>query len=179
MYGNVRRLIAIAVFVCCHAYGQCYGNVKIYIANLLQISIVIINNYLLQISIIVINNYFHLIVSVEPKELQSLCQTVLKEFDFVLFHPMPEDNSSAKLGEEKMAYLEDEMVFKIVVLITVVVHKLQYQGKVHQLQCQVQVVLHQLQYQREVVVHWLQCQREVVVHGWQGEMAAHVRPLCV
>lgn len=42
---------------------------------------------------------------------------------------MPEDNSNAKLGEEKMAYLEDEMVFKIVVLITIVVHKLQSQGE--------------------------------------------------
>ncbi|XP_067932030.1 nonsense-mediated mRNA decay factor SMG5-like [Watersipora subatra] len=66
--------------------------------------------------------------SVDPVEMQSLCQTVLKEFDFVLFHPPPEDNQSAKLGEEKMTYLEDEMVFKIVVLITIVVHKLQYQG---------------------------------------------------
>lgn len=65
----------------------------------------------------------------DPKELQSLCQTVLKEFDFAMFHPMPEDRSSAKLGEEKMAYLEDEMVFKIVVLITIVVHKLQSQGQ--------------------------------------------------
>ena len=67
--------------------------------------------------------------SVDTKELQTLCQTVLKEFDFVLFHSCPEENSSAKLGEEKMAHLEDEMVFKIVVLITIVVHKLQYQGK--------------------------------------------------
>ncbi|KAF6039138.1 SMG5 [Bugula neritina] len=66
--------------------------------------------------------------SIEPRELQTLCQTVLKEFDFVLFHPLPEDSHAVRLGEEKMAHLEDEMVFKIVVLITIVVHKLQYQG---------------------------------------------------
>jgi len=46
----------------------------------------------------------------------------------VLFHPLPEDSHAVRLGEEKMAHLEDEMVFKIVVLITIVVHKLQYQG---------------------------------------------------
>lgn len=69
------------------------------------------------------------LASMDTQDLQSLCQTVLKEFDFILFHPMPEEGpATAKIDEEKMAYLEDEMVYKIVVLITMVVHKLQYQG---------------------------------------------------
>jgi len=70
----------------------------------------------------------------DAKELQLLCQSVLQDFHFALFHPTESVNlADQQLGQEKMAYLDEEMVFKVVVLITIVVHKLQSQGERHRL----------------------------------------------
>ena len=68
------------------------------------------------------------------QELQESCQTTLQDFNLVMFYQPPhvlhpdQPPSRTCHPDERMPYLDDDVIFKIVVICMIVIFQLQKQG---------------------------------------------------
>ena len=67
----------------------------------------------------------------DAKDLQECCQLTLQDLDLCLFYQSPQQivNHQNANADERAPYLEDSLVFKIVVMCMATVYRLQDTGQ--------------------------------------------------